>query len=828
MENQGVPMKIASKTRTSALLTSSIAIMMFSACAAQAQTTAASSEAGAGSDVIVVTARKRAESIVDVPLSIQAFSAEEIQKTGVRDLQELSRFTPSLFFVNGTQGNGARTISEVRFRGLASSIPTPTNQVGSVFVDGSFMLNGAQSLSFVDIERVEVIKGPQAAYFGRSTFAGAVNFVTRDPADSLKADVLLDYSPSFGSYNLAGSIEGPLSSTLSARLSASSQQRGSMFTATDGGKLGEEQTEAVSLTIVYKPSEAFKLKLRASYNQNNDSAPANTYLAFNKYGNCPPGTPKSVQTTGGLRQVTLARNFVCGDLPYDARFVDRGTSFKTLPALGNLPAVNIYDVLVNNSLKDPLLADAPRLDRFGLRSITYRFSGGFDYDIGGGFSLSGSGSYSRQRLNSIQDTDGTSVDSGFQAIPMSFEDASFEARMRYTNDSWLNATAGANYFLQNIQASTDTGVGITSQSQSGANVIRQVASSVTNQNDKVRTFGVFAGVDITPVDWFTFTAEGRYQIDKYTTFGGSNAANNLVESLLETKKFTPRLIASLTPMEDTTIYASYSYAFLPGTVNSRFLALTPTQQADVLAQLPGLPIVIAPEKLTNYEIGFKKAFPSINGFFSLAAFRMDWSNIKAGSAIIVPTLANPIFSVTLPGTARINGFELEAGISPVRQLSLRTTLGYLDAKYTDYANRASNAFFAGIPTADTFKADGNRTPRTPDWSVSGSVSWEDELTSTWQYRLRTDLTYTGRQFTDESNLTSISPYTIVNASVELFREDLSVRLYAKNLFDKGAWLTGRRFIDLSTLPLNFTTAGQGAFVSPIDRRELGIQIRKSF
>lgn len=822
-------MKNTSKIKDRALRTSSVAIIALSAFAAQAQTATASADESAGSaDVIVVTARKRAESILDVPLSIQAFSAEDIQKTGVRDLQELSRFTPSLFFVNGTQGNGARTISEVRFRGLSTSIPTPTNQVGSVFVDGSFVLNGAQSLSFVDIERVEVIKGPQAAYFGRSTFAGAVNFVTRDPAETLKADMLLDYSPSFGSYNLAGSIEGPLSSTLSARLSASSQQRGSMFTASDGGKLGEERTESVGLIVVFKPNEMFKLKLRASYNQNNDSAPANTYLAYNKYGNCPVGTPRSVTTTGGQRQVTLARKFVCGDLPYDASFVDRGTSFKVLPATGNLPAVDVFDVLVNNSLNDPLLAKAPSLNRFGLRSITYRLFSGFDYDLGGGLSLSGSASYSKQRLNSIQDTDGTAVDSAFQAIPMFFEDASFEAIARYTNDSWLNLTAGVNYFLQNIQASTDTGVGINSQSQSGANVIRSVASSVTNQNDKVRTFGIFAGVDLKPVDWFTLTAEGRYQVDKYTTFGGSNAANNLVESLFETKRFTPRIIASLTPTQDTTVYASYSYAYLPGTINSRFLALTPAQQADVRAQEPDLPIIIPPEKLTNYEIGLKQAFPSFGGYIAVSGFIMDWDNIKAGSAVIVPSLANPVFNVTLPGKARIKGFELEAGANPVRQLSLRTTLGYLNARYTDFANRGSNAFFAGIPTAETFKADGLRTPRTPDWSVSGSVGWEDALTGSWQYRLRTDVTHTGRQFADEANITSIAPYTIVNASVEVFQDDLSVRLYAKNLFDKGAWLTGRRFVDLSTLPINFATAGQGAFVTPIDRRELGIQIRKSF
>lgn len=798
---------------------------------AQAQEAPVSHSADAQASVgeIVVTARKQAESLVDVPLSIQIFTSEDIRQTGAGDLQALSKYTPGLFFVNGAQGQGARTISEVRFRGLSGSIPSPTNQVGSVFIDGNYVLSGAQSLDFNDVAQVEVIKGPQAAFFGRSTFAGAVNFITRDPAEELGGEVLLDYSPSYNSYKIAASIEGPLAGdVLTARLSGSAHHKGAQYTASDGGKLGEQETRSLNLTLVFKPTSQLKIKLRGSYIENEDSASDSLYMPYDVYGNCGAGTPVTITTTGGVMETSLRRNFYCGNIPFNAGLIDTNTSFITLPAENGLPEVNIRDVLVGNSLNDPLLARAPSLDHFGLHSITYRIAGNIEYDFGNGLSFSGNASYAKQKISAIQDIDGTSNPQGFQAIPMFFEDAGFEGRFNYTNNSWLNATAGVNYFLQNIEASTDTGVSINNISIVNGQPARVLSSSATNQNDKVRTLGLFFGADITPVDWFTVTAEGRYQIDNYTTFGGSNAGGDLVESPLKTKRFTPRLIATVRPMEDTTIYASYSYAFLPGVVNSAFLAQSPANQAAILAVFPDLQVTLPPEKLTNYELGFKKAFPSAKAYLALALFKMDWANIKTSNAIVVPSLVNPIFSTRVPGDAQIKGFEFEANWSPTQQLTLKGTLGRFDAKYVDYTNRSYNGYFLGIPTAETYKADGNYLPRTPLWTGSASASWEDAMTGDWSYRLRGDLLYQGKQYTDETNLASLAPYATINASVEFFTETLSVRLYANNLFDKKSWLTGRRYTDISTTPLNFATAGQGAYLTPNDRREVGIQLRASF
>jgi iron complex outermembrane receptor protein len=795
---------------------------------------------------ILVTARKREESLIEVPVSIQAFTAKDLEQSKVTDLQDLSRYTPSLSFVNGTQGQGGRYLSEVRFRGLSTALPTPTNQTGSAFVDGIFVLGGAQSIGFEDIQQVEVIKGPQAAYFGRSTFAGAVNFITKDPGNVLKGDFSADYSPSFGSYALTGAIEGPvIGDVLSARLSGSTRLRGAQYTSTDGGKLGEEKTDAINLTLLFKPTDRLKIKLRGSYIEDNDGPAASGFYRYDTNTNCPIGTPITVTTDRGQLNTTLGKNFRCGDIPYNAAVINPQTAFQTLPAgvipagqgiaAGPVQAVDMYNVFVNNSLNDPLLRDAPTLKRFGLTRQSIRLAGSLNYEFSDALSFTLQGGYNRQDANAIRDTDGTSSPASFQVVPYRFVDKSVEGRFNY-DGGWFKATAGINYFRQDIRADTDNGISVVNAGAGTVNGvptwIRSVASSSNNENDTVKTTGFFGGLDITPVPWATLTLEGRYQIDDYIKYGGNNYGGRLVAQPLKSKNFTPRAILSLHPMDDSTIYASYSRGVLPGTANTNFLALSDADKARVRAVYSDFPTILGSEKLTNYEIGYKQHFRDLRLTLSVAAFKMDWDNIKATASITVPGLVpNEIFSVTLPGKARIKGFEFEGNWQPIDQLSLRATAGYINAKYTDYANRAYNSYF-GVPSSGVnnaiWKADGNRLPRTPDWSASGTATWSDALTANWDYRLRGDVLYAGSQFTDESNFTSIAGYVVFNAAVAIENKSYTIELYAKNLFDKNAWMTGRRFTDTSTVPSNFATAGQGSFVTPIDRREIGMSVRYRF
>ncbi len=261
----------SSKSRRHYLATAATLTLLASPTVASGQTVA-SAESNVSAAEIVVTARKRDERLIDIPVSIQAFTKESIAQAGIDNLQQISDRTPGLNFQNLGNSQPGRYNSTVRFRGMDVNISTPSNQTGAFLVDGVLVLGGAQSVGFGDIERIEVIKGPQAAYFGRGTFGGAVNLVTRDPSDDLSGQLAGEYSPNFDSYNLSAAIEGGLAPGISARVSASRVRKGAMFTANDGGALGAERTDMVNATVLLKPTETIRIKARATFGWDDEGA----------------------------------------------------------------------------------------------------------------------------------------------------------------------------------------------------------------------------------------------------------------------------------------------------------------------------------------------------------------------------------------------------------------------------------------------------------------------------------------------------------------------------------------------------------------------------
>ena len=132
---------------------------------------------------IIVTARKRDESLLEAPLSITVFSAEDLSRAGLETLGDIALQTTGLSFQDNIASNRpGRQNTVIRFRGMSPPRGSPHQQLAGLFVDGVFVTGGSQSIPMLDVERVEVIKGPQSAFFGRNTFSGAINYVTRNPS----------------------------------------------------------------------------------------------------------------------------------------------------------------------------------------------------------------------------------------------------------------------------------------------------------------------------------------------------------------------------------------------------------------------------------------------------------------------------------------------------------------------------------------------------------------------------------------------------------------------------------------------------------------------
>mgnify|MGYP006294042217 FL=1 len=172
---------------------------------AQAQQSAAPGDGAVSLEEVVVTARRRDEGLLEVPLSVSAMTAEDLAARSIVSLDELSMATPSMYAttqVGGGSGRNSRASRRLVFRGLSTSD-------GQVFFDGA-PISGSLSPLFGDVERVEVLRGPQSVYFGRNTFTGAINYVSKTPSmEKFGGNARVEFSE-YDSRDITVALEGPI------------------------------------------------------------------------------------------------------------------------------------------------------------------------------------------------------------------------------------------------------------------------------------------------------------------------------------------------------------------------------------------------------------------------------------------------------------------------------------------------------------------------------------------------------------------------------------------------------------------------------------------
>lgn len=803
----------------SEVLGATAGLMFMAPAPAQAQTAAS----GALEEVIV-TARKRQEVLLDTPLSIQAFTTHDIESANLRNLEDVAAFTAGLSFQKLGNSQGGRYNSVIRFRGLELLTTGPQTQTGSLFVDGVRIAGGAGSITFNDIERIEVIRGPQSAYFGRGTFGGAINYVTLDPRDTFHGRLGAEYSPTYGSDAFNLSVDGPVAEGLTGRLSMSTRKRGAMWTATDGGKLGEERTDMLNGTLLWKPNDDLRVKVHAVYGEDSDGPPSTTMVPYTTYGNCPIGTPITVLTTTGLLDTTMRRAQQCGSIPYIPP--TSNTTFYTVSTTRGL--VNTHDILVKNTLGYPETG-TPAMASFGLDSIFHLYTLSADYKFGEAWTLSGLFGYNKRDTTRIMDDD---MQDSYGRVTKGFLElkaASGELRLNYDDGGKWRAMIGASYNTQDTWGDIDGGIGVLT------NLLGQPAIGTEGGSvdiGEVKNTGFFGSVEYVAAEWLTLSFEGRYQVDKLTSTAGRYPGPYTTAPTEEYKDFLPRALATFKPFEGTTLYVSYAQGALPGSVNSAFLGLTPAEQAVVIATVPSFSLKLPSQTLDSYEIGWKQRLGETRSWFSLSAYKMDWKNVPAGTQVtfLSPSTGKLISTaVTLAGDAEVKGFEAEFQWLPLDQLDIRASVGYADATYTDFTSSSLNAYF-GVPAGSSYKADGNNLPRAPKESAALSGTWTSKVSEEWDWYLRGDALYAGKAYTDESNLSWTPGYTVFNARVGFTRAaGLNIELFCTNCFDKVGWRTNRRGIDYAdTSPLPNNLNRIGAISGPIERQEFGVRFQYDF
>ncbi len=241
---------------------------------------------------IVVTVRKKAENLQDVPMAVTAFGAEAIQRQGIRNVADIARYTSSIQF----DESFAQSDTRIVVRGLS---PTRGRQNVALLVDGIDVSSEAISSSggsllvntrLIDIERIEVVLGPQMALYGRSAFNGALQYITRDPSDAFETELKADVNDNRG-YELVGAISGPiLGDALGYRLNATWwDQEGFYENSITNATLGSDKGYGLALTLKSEIGDHWSFKFRTEYTDDQSKPSAAAFLPFNTELETPQG-----------------------------------------------------------------------------------------------------------------------------------------------------------------------------------------------------------------------------------------------------------------------------------------------------------------------------------------------------------------------------------------------------------------------------------------------------------------------------------------------------------------------------------------------------------
>jgi len=645
---------------------------------------------------IVVTARKREERLQDIPLAISAFSAQDIEDAGFQELGDLTMQTPGIDF--NARGSGSRQVgrvdSAIRLRGVFQST-ADHRQTTSLFIDGIYVLGTANVIGLQDLERVEVIKGPQSAFFGRNTFAGAINYITKTPSlDEYQTKVdfsMATYDKYNGSILTSGPlIEGKLAYQVNARL----YSKGGEWPTTDGGKLGREQSNTVSGLLYGEPNENWSFKLRAYYQTDDDGPPVSGLIRGRFADTCSGTTIQRFDENDQLASFSPTE-LICGDVPgfgyqeqpdsnsiyasphypfYGPGYLNRPrtllsreTSMQPPLFFQDRPGFNaatgasfsgpqpdaITRFLGGSNGSDYLGKKVPDMYTWGMKRRQIRFALNSDYEFTNGaldgYTATFLGGYNHMRMSNLYDYDSVDDSVWHSVNPKHGVDFSVEARLTSPQDRRFRWLAGATYYDQDYLAAG--GLYLTSSFRSRFVGPAILSLPPTSGNEAI-VWGVFASASYDITEELTFDLEMRYLQDKRTVEEGSFFFTD------KFKQYTPRAILTYRPAENTTIYGQYSQGVLPGVTNGiiatcsedAFIEAYPDpkagpnfgnpifdsecQQIRDIAGDDNFRGATASQKLKAFEVGLKQTFLEGRIRSNITAWHYEWTNRPYGLTIV--------------------------------------------------------------------------------------------------------------------------------------------------------------------------------------------------
>ncbi|HMO67218.1 MAG TPA: TonB-dependent receptor [Novosphingobium sp.] len=616
-------------------LLSFCALSVFAASNASAQDMPAEDERLSGMSEIVVTAQRRAERVQDIPVAISAFGGEQIERAGIASLENIAPRVPSFYF--GSFG-AARPQLYIRGIGTRSFDPGSESSVG-VFADDVYLGRSSGSFGAMkDIERVEVLRGPQGTLYGRNTIGGAINVISRAPTDELTGSIEGGIS-NFGGYNLFGALGGPiLEDKVMFRLAAWREERDGYVTNTvTGNRFQGIDNTGARARLTLAPTTNLKIDLTAEFM--NDG---------NKAG------------FGGFSQGTF------GDA--------RGVFFR-----GSGTPVTTTD------LRRGALSFDPFLDR-----KVRAYIGRIEYDAGAA-TITSISALRKLNIRDGRDLEGSSLDILDQSSAEKSKQFTQELRIASTPGGALSANGlidwivGGFYYHDTSDRVDSFRVGINSAVRAAAGT---PATDVALSDYRIESYALFGQATIHLTDALDLTLGGRYSHDRKRAIQAGTTTDTapIIAAPFTTtnratySSFDPRIVLAYKVSRDANVYASFSTGFKSG--GFQYVPFS-KGQADVLFK---------PEDIKAYEVGFKTEWLDralrVNG----AAFYYDYKNLQISRIILPAGSTAPVSLISNAASSTIKGVDLEIAIQPARSFEVNIAYGYLDARYDKYVFNATTDF----------------------------------------------------------------------------------------------------------------------------------------
>ncbi|MCR8924458.1 TonB-dependent receptor [Dasania sp. GY-MA-18] len=675
---------------------------------------------------VMVTAQKRAQSVNDVGVSANAFAGDALKELGVDQASDLGAFTPGLVTVNAT--SGSTPIFAIRGIGLDDFNSNNSSGVGvytdEVFASSPVYLSG----QIFDIERVEVLKGPQGTLYGKNTTGGAINFITNKPSDELEGDIEVGYG-SHDTVELTGVISGPLTEGVRGRLSANYVKGdGWQEDKVTGEEFGEQDRKAIRGQLAFDIGDNGDALLRAYYSEDQSK----------------PSSPHGEKTA----EILGLPGFDSLDSPTKAKYVAVGSR------------------------------DVQRDEEGSGVAFTFNYSfEAFDF-----VSISSFDQYDRLLVDNYDGTAAASMDTLFDG---EFEQWSQEFRLVGNSDGGFSWITGVNVSAEKVEDNNqfDTSIFVTDAVYYGSfdstvydSDIDVLDSKYTQETD---SWGVYVHTETELTDSVSLIAGARYSYDDRSFEGNATeiffgtvypVIDNFKASEDESA-VTGKLGLDWQASDDLLVFTNVATSYKGGVYYSAGVL-----DSDAWGY-------VDPEEILSYELGFKWSLLEGSMQLNGSMFKMEYQDRQSLVTYIADDFSNYVAAYGTIDATLVNvpesetqGFELDVNWLPTDELSVQLGVAYLDTEITKAPTTADLRGINADPTVNahaTGDSDfsgvidgsevafvdalagptetGTALAQAPEWSYNATVAYETPVANDLVLRLQTSYSWVDSQFSQLSD-----------------------------------------------------------------------------